>query len=480
MKAATERPLPYNADAERAVLGAILLDNNAIAVATEHLKDGDDFFLDSHRRIFRAMLGLADFYQPIELVTVCEHLERHGELEAAGGSAYLSQLMDGMPRGTNIVHYARIIREKSALRKVIHLANAMSEKAFAGEIDSASAAKLADVSSCDGSEFSRRFFHAMEDLKCDPIRMGIDKILQLDGATIIGGLSGHGKTLFMLSIVKALLSGNPLFGHFQVREQAARVIYLIPESTLPPFAHRLRLFGLLPYVENDRLLVRTLSLGPTPSLADPRILAAAKGSDVFLDTAIRFMSQGDENNASDAQRWLAQDIFGLLRAGARLVAAAHHSAKNFGHAEAITLENVLRGSGDFGALAVAAFGLKQIDAIENIIHVECVKFRDLEPTEPFQIVGRPHIDKTGDFVMHKLPGQCGWLADEQTKQNRGGAPPESRHERSRRVDLVRQWTDENPTITAREICKKFEENGIQVNESSAKRYRKAAQNHEND
>lgn len=128
-----ERPLPYNATAERAVLGAILLENESLVVATEHLKDGSEFFLDGHRRIFRAMLALADFYQPVDLVTLSEHLERHNELEAAGGSAYLSQLMDGLPRGTNIQHYARIIKEKAQLRTLIRLMEAIQNRALNGE-----------------------------------------------------------------------------------------------------------------------------------------------------------------------------------------------------------------------------------------------------------------------------------------------------------------------------------------------------------
>jgi hypothetical protein len=77
---------------------------------------------------------------------------------------------------------------------------------------------------------------------------------------------------------------------------------------------------------NERLLVRTLSKGPTPSLSDPRILFAAKGAHVFLDTATRF-GEGDENSAGDNQRGLANDIFALLGSGAWSVIAAHHSVE---------------------------------------------------------------------------------------------------------------------------------------------------------
>ena len=82
---AIERPLPQNPDAERSVLGAILLDNHALNLAVEKLKP-EDFFLDQHRRIFNQMIELAEKQQAIDLVTLSDVLARKGELESAGGS----------------------------------------------------------------------------------------------------------------------------------------------------------------------------------------------------------------------------------------------------------------------------------------------------------------------------------------------------------------------------------------------------------
>src|SRR6202035_1505227 len=150
-----------------------------------------------------------------------------------------------------------------------------------------------------------------------PLSFSIENFLQNDGATLIGGLSGHGKTLILLSIAAAQLRGEGtlLWDYFKVLETAERILYLIPECSLQPFNHRLQLFGLGPFLEDDRLLVRTLSKGPTLPLSDPHILAAAKGANVYLDTAVRF-SDGEENSSGDNQRGLATDIFELLRAGA--------------------------------------------------------------------------------------------------------------------------------------------------------------------
>lgn len=133
-EAILERPLPQNADAERSVLGAILLDNHVINAAIEKLKP-EDFFLDQHRRIFNHMIQLAEAQQAIDLVTLSDQLHRKGELEAAGGAAYLAQLVDGVPRISNLEHYARIIKEKSVLRSLIHASHAIQQTAMEAEED---------------------------------------------------------------------------------------------------------------------------------------------------------------------------------------------------------------------------------------------------------------------------------------------------------------------------------------------------------
>ncbi len=108
-----EKPLPNNLDAERCVLGAILLDNNALNVAIQHLQS-EDFFLDQHCRVFLQMLRMRDAQQAIDLVLLTEELHRRSELEAAGGAPYLAALADGMPKVSNVEHYARIVKERQS------------------------------------------------------------------------------------------------------------------------------------------------------------------------------------------------------------------------------------------------------------------------------------------------------------------------------------------------------------------------------
>ncbi len=131
---ALERPLPHNLDAERSVLGAVLLDNHMLNAAAEKLR-ADDFFLDQHRRVFQQMIVLGEAQKAIDLVTLTDELHRKGELEAAGGAAYLAQLVDGVPRVSNVDHYARIVKEKAVLRNLIHTTYAIQQQALEAEED---------------------------------------------------------------------------------------------------------------------------------------------------------------------------------------------------------------------------------------------------------------------------------------------------------------------------------------------------------
>jgi replicative DNA helicase len=140
-----ERGLPAAPDAEKSVLGAILLDNHLIDQAASSIKP-EDFCVDAHRRIFQRMMDLSETGRPIDIITLSEELSRHKELEAVGGVAYISSLTDGVPRRPSIEHYVAIVRDKSLLRSAIHTASSIITRAAAQEetaeevLDSAEAA----------------------------------------------------------------------------------------------------------------------------------------------------------------------------------------------------------------------------------------------------------------------------------------------------------------------------------------------------
>ncbi len=122
-----ERGLPVSMEAERSILGAILLDNSLYDQAAEHLTS-DDFSLDAHRRIYSRMRDLQESGRPADMITLAEELDRRKEVEAIGGVAYLSSLIDGVPERPSIEHYVRIVRDKALLRGLINAAqNAIAE-----------------------------------------------------------------------------------------------------------------------------------------------------------------------------------------------------------------------------------------------------------------------------------------------------------------------------------------------------------------
>jgi replicative DNA helicase len=133
-QAVAERTLPHNLEAERSVLGAILLHNDAFNLAAEVI-DANDFYRDAHRRIFDKMVKLVERGGAIDLVTLKEELGRSGDLDEVGGPAYITALVDGVPRSMNIEHYARIIKEKATLRNLIFAANKVLSTAYEAEED---------------------------------------------------------------------------------------------------------------------------------------------------------------------------------------------------------------------------------------------------------------------------------------------------------------------------------------------------------
>ena len=132
---AAERTLPHNLEAERSVLGAILVHNDGFNLAAQVI-DSADFYRDAHRRIFDKMVQLNERNQAIDFVTLKEELSRAGEIDDVGGPAYVASLADGVPRATNVEYYARIVKEKATLRNLIFAANKILTNAYEADQES--------------------------------------------------------------------------------------------------------------------------------------------------------------------------------------------------------------------------------------------------------------------------------------------------------------------------------------------------------
>lgn len=125
---------PNSLEAEQSVLGAMLLDKEAISVATEFVS-GEDFYREAHKEIFEAVVELFDKGQPVDLITLPEKLKVRNTLEAVGGITYLTNLMNIVPSTHNVGNYAKIIEEKSLLRKLIKASNEIMSKSYEGPGD---------------------------------------------------------------------------------------------------------------------------------------------------------------------------------------------------------------------------------------------------------------------------------------------------------------------------------------------------------
>ena len=126
------RQPPYSAEAEQAVLGAMLLDADAALRGAELLDDAM-FHREGHRRLFRAMHGIVERGGVIDPVTLRDEVDRRGELEAVGGIEYLSYLLDVVPTAANIDYHAKIVRDKALLRRLIEAATGIVQEAYEGK-----------------------------------------------------------------------------------------------------------------------------------------------------------------------------------------------------------------------------------------------------------------------------------------------------------------------------------------------------------
>ena len=127
---------PQNLEAEASILGGVLLDNESMNTVVELVKF-DDLYRDSHRKIYRAMVDLWERNEPVDLITLSDHMKAKGELESVGGSAYLAELASQIPTAANIAHYARIVRDKAILRHLIRASTDIATRGLEerGDVD---------------------------------------------------------------------------------------------------------------------------------------------------------------------------------------------------------------------------------------------------------------------------------------------------------------------------------------------------------
>jgi len=125
---------PHNIEAEKSVLGALMLDKDAIIKVANLIRLGD-FYKDAHNLIYESMLELYEKREPIDVLSLSNILEEKGKLENIGGSSYLTELVNSVPSSSNVAHYAKVVQKKSTLRKLIGVANEISQLGYKEDED---------------------------------------------------------------------------------------------------------------------------------------------------------------------------------------------------------------------------------------------------------------------------------------------------------------------------------------------------------
>jgi len=219
-----DRVPPQNVEAERAVLGGVLLEPEAATKAIE-IVSPESFYRPAHGKIFQAMIVLFKRHEPIDVMTLAEELKKSGDLDALGGVAALTDLVDGTPTAANIEHYARIVLDKFILRQLIRASTDIAQDAYAAsrEADAILDSAEQKIFKISESRVSQGFVHIKEILKerfeeiqrVHETRMSITGLpsgfIDLDKYTagfhpsdlvIIAGRPSMGKTSFALNIAQ--------------------------------------------------------------------------------------------------------------------------------------------------------------------------------------------------------------------------------------------------------------------------------------
>lgn len=292
--------LPSAIEAEKGVLGAILLENDLAVDATAKL-DVEKFSLDAHRRIFRHMVELSDAGKPIDALMLSDSMTRSGELKQIGGIGYISELTEGVPRRSSIEHYIKLIRDKWILRSIMQTADAALARCgtdepseILGDIEAQLLelrAERTQRAEAHLSTFIGEVAERLHDKRTEELVGFTTGIGSIDRATtgircgelwIIGALPGRGKTAVGAQIAVANASqGHPtmFFSLEMTREQLAERM-ISPESGVVPTKIRKRWLD-----ANEKRLVReaaermmgwSLYVDDSADLTDRELMARAK------------------------------------------------------------------------------------------------------------------------------------------------------------------------------------------------------------
>jgi replicative DNA helicase len=343
-----DKGLPSSVESERSILGAILLDNSVCNQAIEMLRR-EEFFLDSHRRIYDKMVSLSERSVPIDLVTLSEELRRTGEFEQIGGATYIASLIDGVPRTDTIEPYAKLVKSKAMLRRLINASNQIIARCVEEEdeaptiVDEAERLifQIAEDTVRQGfrpvGEIARRRLEQIEQMAGRPEMItgvptgftDFDQMtsgLQRQDLIIIAARPSMGKTALALNMAQYAAKNGMVAGIFSLEMSAEQLVSRLLCSEARIDAHRLRT-GYLNREEWARLadalrrLCETqIYLDDTPGLgvlemrAKARRLKAEHGLDMLIVDYMQLMSgRGRVESRQQEVSQISRDLKALAK-----------------------------------------------------------------------------------------------------------------------------------------------------------------------
>ena len=281
---------PHNVDAEQSVLGSMLLDREAIIGTTEIIR-AEDFYKEAHREIFEAMLNLYNRDEPVDLVTLSEELGQRKTLEAIGGIMYLTSLSSAVPTTTNVKYYAKIVEEKSILRKLIKASSDILDKGYQAEEDINNILDLAERNIFDISQKrSQEGFSPIKDVLMESFHR-IEELYQSKGG-ITGITTGFAdidrKTSGLQKSDLILIAARPSMGKTAFALNVAQNSALKAGASVAIFSLEMskeqlvqRLLSAESHIEIQKIRTGTLGEDEWPRLA--KAMGPLAQSKVYID-----------------------------------------------------------------------------------------------------------------------------------------------------------------------------------------------------
>ena len=347
--ARVDKMVPHNVEAERAVIGALMIDPDAMFKVNSFLR-AEDFYVERHRWLYDSIVALHDRGESADFVTLCDELERREQLAELGGAAYITQLINATPTALNVEYYGRIVERTSTLRKLISAAGQIAALAYedtenAGEVvDQAEQIifgvsqqrvtgdmrPVSDVLEDYRERLERLYQHRGETIGVPTGYLSLDKLLgglQKSDLIIVAARPGMGKTSLMLSFaLNAVRKYKQRVAIFSLEMSDEQLVQRLISAETAIDSQRLRLGDLREeewpsfYQAAGQLSETMLFIDDTPSISAMQVRTKARrlyaeyGLDLIIIDYLQLM-QGERHGDNRVQEisYLSRALKGLAR-----------------------------------------------------------------------------------------------------------------------------------------------------------------------